>query len=286
MLREQQHMKAKIFLSYSELDKNKLKALRNAIKKRDGLDPIVVAERRKVGQSLADKVKDCMDEADCLMPILTRQSIDSQWVNQEIGFAEALKKPIIPLVEKNFLDKLKGFIHKQMDLPFAFNGVESDAKKEARSFRKCYISALDYLASSSDISLPHHNEHRKLEITKPTETYVSSEYVEVSGINAKPGAAIIVVTSLYGKHLSPQKGHAIADNMGNWKYDRCHLLNINKDRIVYAIAVDTIYEQRVRELFAAHRKPPRKNAMRHFQEILRNEKIPFQISSGKRIVRR
>jgi len=220
-------MKAKIFLSYSELDKNKLKALRNAIKKRDGLDPIVVAERRKVGQSLADKVKECMDEADCLMPILTRQSIDSQWVNQEIGFAEALEKPIIPLVEKNLLDKLKGFIHKQMDLPFAFSGVESDAKKEARSFRKCYISTLEYLASSPDISLPHHNKHRKLEITKPTETYVANEYVVVSGINAKPGSAIIVVTSLYGKHLSPQKGHAIADNMGNWKYDRCHLFNIN-----------------------------------------------------------
>ena len=279
-------MKARIFLSYSELDKNKLKALRNAIKKRDGLDAIVVAERRKVGQSLADKVKECMYEADCLMPILTRQSIDNQWVNQEIGFAEALKRPIIPLVERSLLDKLKGFIHKQMDLPFAFTGVELDSKKEARSFRKWYVSALDYLTSSSDISAPHHVKHGRLTITKPTETYVSSEYVEVSGINAKPGAAIIVVTSLYGKHLAPQKGHAIADNLGNWKFDRCHLFNVNKDRIVYAIAVDTIYEQRVRELLAAHRKPPRENAMSLFQEILRDEQIPFEVSSGKRLVRR
>jgi hypothetical protein len=279
-------MKAKIFLSYSELDKNKLKALRNAIKKREELDPIVVAERRKVGQSLAEKVKECMLEADCLMPILTRHSISNQWVNQEIGFAEALNRTIIPLVEKDFLDKLKGFIHKQMDLPFAFTGVESDSKKEARNFRKCYVSALDYLTSSPDISAPHRVKHGRLTITRPTETYVSSEYVEVSGINAKPGAAIIVVTSLYGKHLAPQKGYAIADNLGNWKYDRCHLFNVNKDRIVYAIAVDTIYEQRVRDLFAAHRKPPRENAMYHFQEILRKERIPFKISSGKKIVRR
>ncbi len=70
-------MKAKIFLSYSELDKNKLRALRSAMKKRDGLDPIVVSERRKVGQSLADKVKECMQEADILIPILTRKSIGS-----------------------------------------------------------------------------------------------------------------------------------------------------------------------------------------------------------------
>lgn len=279
-------MKAKIFLSYSELDKNKLKALRDAIKKREELDPIVVAERRKVGQSLSEKVKECMHEADCLMPILTRHSINNQWVNQEIGFAEALKRTIIPLVEKGLLDKLKGFIHKQMDLPFAFIGVEADSKKEARNFRKCYVSALDYLTSSPDISAPHHVKHGRLTITRPTETHVSSEYVEVSGINAKPGAAIIVVTSLYGKHLAPQKGYAIADNLGNWKYGRCHLVNVNKDRVVYAIAVDTIYEQRVRALFAAHRKPPRENAMDHFQEILRNERIPFEISSGKRIVRR
>jgi hypothetical protein len=279
-------MKSRIFLSYSELDKNKLKALRSAINKREGLDPIIVSERRKVGQSLAEKVKQCMHEADCLMPILTRRSINSQWVNQEIGFAEAMKKPIVPLVEKSLLDKLKGFVHKQMDLPFAFTGVELDAKKEARSFRKCYVSALDYISASPEITANHHVKQGKLKITRPTETYVSSEYVEVSGINAKPGVAIIVVTSLYGKHLASQKGYSIADNRGNWKFDRCHLFNINKDRIVYAIAVDIVYEQRVRELIARHRKPPRENAMDFFQQILRHEQIPFEISSGKRLIRR
>lgn len=279
-------MKAKIFLSYSELDKNKLKVLRSAVKKRQGLDPIVVSERRKVGQSLADKVKECMREADCLIPILTRKSIDSQWVNQEIGFAEALKMPIVPLVEKSLLDKLKGFIHKQMDLPFVFIGVKSDSKKEARNFRKCYVSALDYVGSSSQITPTQYGKRGKLRITRPTETYVSTEYVEVSGIYAKPGAAVIVITSLYDKHLAPQKGHAIADNLGNWKYDRCHLFNINKDRIVYAIAVDTVHEQRVRELLSYHRKPPRDNAMDFFVKILEREQIPFEISPGKRLVRR
>jgi len=279
-------MKAKIFISYSEADRNKMNTLRNAIKKKDGLDPIVVAERSRVGQNLADKVKDCMHEADCLMPILTRESINSQWVNQEIGFAEALKRPIIPLVDKFLLDKLKGFIHKQLDLPFAFTGIESDSKKEARSFRKCYVSALEYIASSSDVSSPNDAKPGKLKITSPTATYVSSEYVEVSGINAKPGSAIIVVTSLYGKHLAPQKGHAIADNLGNWKFDACHLFNVNRERLVYAIAVDTVYEQRLRELLAAHRKPPRENAMHHFEQILKDEQIPFEISSGKRLIRR
>jgi len=279
-------MKAKIFLSYSELDKNKLKALKSAIKKREGLVPIVVSERRKVGQSLADKVKGCMQEADCLIPILTRKSISNQWVNQEIGFAEALKIPIIPLVEESLLNKLKGFVHKQMDLPFVFIGVKSDSKKESRNFRKCYGSAIDYVAASSPIIPTRHVKRGKLRITRPAETYVSSEYVDVSGINAKPGAAIIVVTSLYGKHLAPQKGYAIADNMGNWQYDRCHLFNINKDRFIYAIAVDTVHEQKVRELLAYQGKSPKENVMDLFQQILKNEKIPFEISQGKKLVRK
>ena len=277
-------MEGKIFLSYSESDENKLKVLRSAIKKREGLNPIVVSERRKVGQSLAEKVKECILEADCFMPILTKKSISNQWVNQEIGFAEAMEKPKVPLVEKSLLDKLKGFIHKQMDLPFVFIGVKTDSKKEARNFRKCYVSALDYIAASSGIT-PNVKRGR-LRITRPAETYVSSEYVEVSGINAKPGSAIIVITSLYGKHLAPQKGYAIADNQGNWKYDRCHLFNINKDRIVYAIAVETVNEQRVRELLIDYRKPSRDNAMDFFQRILLHERIPFEISTGKRLVRR
>ena len=279
-------MKAKIFISYSEFDKNKLRAIQNAMKKRDGLDPIIVSERCEVGKNLTDKVKQCIYEADCLMPILTRKSISSQWVNQEIGFAKALERPIIPLVESSLLDELKGFIHKQIDLPFKFIGAESDSQKEARNFRKCYKSALEYIIESSQITPTHRAKRGKLRITKPTETYVSSEYVEVSGINAKPGSAIIVITSLYGKHLAPQKGYAIADNLGNWKYDRCHLFNINKDRIVYAIAVDLVYEQSVRELLAEHRKPPRENAIDLFQQILKNEQIPFEISPGKKLVRR
>lgn len=120
------------------------------------------------------------------------------------------------------------------------------------------------LARSAALGPSQRSKSSKLRITKPTKTIVSHEYIEVSGINAKPGAAIIVVTSLYGKHLDPQKGHAIADNQGNWNYDRCQLANVNKDRLVYAIAVDTVNEQKVRELIAIHRKPAKENAMGFF----------------------
>jgi hypothetical protein len=278
-------MNARIFLSYAEMDKNKVKALRRAIRKRRGLDPIIAAEQCRVGHSLTDKVKECLRKADCLMPILTRQSINSQWMNQEIGFAVATEIPIVPLVEQSLFDRLKGFVNNQIDLPFAFAGAESDSKKEARNFRRCYVAALEYIGTSPQIAVAHDVEHGRLQITQPAETYVSTEYVEISGINAKPGAAVVVVTSLFDRHLAAQKGYAIADSLGNWKYPRCHLFNIDKDRTVYAIAVDAVYEQKLRELLAIHRNPPRDRVMDSFRQILIQEQVPFEISLGKRLVR-
>jgi hypothetical protein len=51
---------------------------------------------------------------------LTSNSIATQWINQEIGFATALGIRIMSIVESNLIDKLKGFIHKQIDLPYNY----------------------------------------------------------------------------------------------------------------------------------------------------------------------
>ena len=174
-------METGIFISYASEDQNKMKALHRAIsKKYRGFKPVVIANRRNPGTALTDKVKNGIEGADYFMPIITRISISSQWVNQEIGYATAKDKEIIPIVEDNIRDKLKGFIHNQLDL-FAFKGCESDRKTEALQFRKCYANAL---------------EHSLFRITKPKEEHVSDEYVKVSGGGAPADSAIILVISL------------------------------------------------------------------------------------------
>ena len=139
-------MKEKIFISYSQEDKNKLeslsKALENSVKK---FMPIIVANRRNPGKPLTDKVKEGILETPFFIPILTRSSITNQWVNQEIGFAVANDRNIMPLVEKSILNELKGFIHNQVDLPFTFEGNVSNKWKEAQNFRKCYKEMLHHL---------------------------------------------------------------------------------------------------------------------------------------------
>jgi len=131
-------MYEKIFISYSSEDANKQEALSRALRSSSKkLKPIIVARRKTPGKLLVDKVKEGILETPYFIPILTRSSITNQWVNQEIGFAIANNRNIVSLVETSTINRLKGFIHNQIDLPFKFKGNQFNKRKEAQSFRKC-----------------------------------------------------------------------------------------------------------------------------------------------------
>lgn len=131
-------MPINIFISYCSDNKNKMDALKRAIVKTNGvLAPIVIADQRKPRTDLSEKVKDGIKEAGYIVPIITRESIYTQWINQEIGYAEALGKTILPIVEDKVINELKGFIHKNQDLPYRFNS-NSAKSKETSDYRKCY----------------------------------------------------------------------------------------------------------------------------------------------------
>jgi hypothetical protein len=129
--------KTKAFISYCH-DNDDKRLILDKLLRSHRMNPIVVASRNKPAMLLATKVQEAIEEAEYLIPILTSQSIQNQWVNQEIGYAIKLvqqqKIRVIPIVELTVMDGLKGFIHKQMDLPFVFksnahNGVENKSFK-------------------------------------------------------------------------------------------------------------------------------------------------------------
>jgi hypothetical protein len=113
-------MKYGIFVSYSDFDKDKVDLIVDELKGNTMFEPIVISENREALKPLAQKVANGILQAKVLLPILTKKSIKTQWINQEIGFATALNKKIMPIVESNLIDKLKGFIHKQIDLPYNY----------------------------------------------------------------------------------------------------------------------------------------------------------------------
>ncbi len=128
-------MKKGIFISYSDFDKDKVNLIVKELTGNIKFFPIVIASNREALKPLTQKVADGIIQSTVILPILTKNSIPTQWINQEIGFATALKKRIMPIVEIDLIDKLKGFIHKQIDLPYNYRPNE-DKSEEYKGFIK------------------------------------------------------------------------------------------------------------------------------------------------------
>jgi hypothetical protein len=143
-------MKTKIFISYIIDDYKKMKMLSEMIDKTDTLKSIVIPANREGLILLIDKVIKGITECDIMVPILTRNSITSQWVNQEIGYALALKayEKVIPVVEHDIFDNLNGFIHKQYNLSYNYPGNQSNKGIENKYFKKCITTLVDDIVAS------------------------------------------------------------------------------------------------------------------------------------------
>lgn len=129
-------MKEGIFISYSDYDKDKVDLIVLELDGNTKFFPIVIASKREPLKPLAQKVTDGIKQAKVILPILTKNSIPTQWINQEIGFATALSKRIMPIVESDLIDKLKGFIHKEIDLPYNFQPNEDKATEDKNFVRQ------------------------------------------------------------------------------------------------------------------------------------------------------
>lgn len=139
--------KMKVFISFSEENRNKMKVLRKAINESSLLEAVVVEDKRKGPLHLSELIIEGIKESDFFLPILTKSSIYTQWVNQEIGYAWEINHiEVVPIVETQIMDDLKGFINKQIQLPFTF-ASSPDTKKERRNFRECYKLVISYLSS-------------------------------------------------------------------------------------------------------------------------------------------
>jgi hypothetical protein len=94
-----------------------------------------------------EKIISRFKNVDFFVPILTSNSISTQYINQEIGYARAKQIIILPIVEKEIIHLLKGFITSQNDLSFTFRTFEGNKKKERKEFRETCELLMGYISS-------------------------------------------------------------------------------------------------------------------------------------------
>ncbi|NQT25604.1 toll/interleukin-1 receptor domain-containing protein [candidate division KSB1 bacterium] len=139
-------MPIKVFISYSSQDRDKADLLYDALSElNDKFEPIIIDKTPTPDTTLSEKVQSGITNCSYLIPIITKRSIYNQWVNQEIGFAYAKSKAIIPLVERHIMKNLKGFIHDQIDLSFNFKSSKFLKKREAQSYNQLCCTLIDYI---------------------------------------------------------------------------------------------------------------------------------------------
>jgi hypothetical protein len=72
------------------------------------------------GRSIAEKVKQAIMRCDAVVVLLTRNGHASTYVQQEIGYAEAKNKLVIPLVEPGLEQKGLALLEGREYIPFDF----------------------------------------------------------------------------------------------------------------------------------------------------------------------
>jgi predicted transcriptional regulator len=131
--------KKKLFISYSSNNYDKVKHINKFLLDHPLFEPLIVADKRKANKALTELVKNGIEASYCIIPILSPESITTQWINQEIGYAEGVKTPIKPIVENSVLKELKGFVHSQNQCPYTYSWRMLPYKaSENKSFMACF----------------------------------------------------------------------------------------------------------------------------------------------------
>lgn len=91
-------MAYKVFISHSTRDRGIVVSLANLLSK-FGVEVQVADWYLMPMQNIQPKVFEQINQADCVVALLTRNGIRANWVQQELGYA-LTKKPVLPLIEK------------------------------------------------------------------------------------------------------------------------------------------------------------------------------------------
>ena len=89
-----------VFLSHATADREPVHFMRRQIEAL-GIDAYLAEHDSRPGTSIAAKVDEALRHSHAVVVLITTTSINSAYVQQEVGLARAYGKPIIPIVEKD-----------------------------------------------------------------------------------------------------------------------------------------------------------------------------------------
>ena len=86
----------RVFISYSRQDKILVEQIVEILKQ-NGLHPMWDKEF-SIGEGFHEQIQNFISYAHVFLPVLTKNADERKWVHQEIGYANALRIPILPMM--------------------------------------------------------------------------------------------------------------------------------------------------------------------------------------------
>ncbi|MCL0094865.1 toll/interleukin-1 receptor domain-containing protein [Dehalococcoidales bacterium] len=131
-----------IFLSYCEEDASLVHRI-FYILSRLRLDPYAFKLFPEPGAFIHEIVLSRIKDSEYVIPFITQNGVQSQWVNQEIGAAHALRKYIIPVVEVGV--ESKGFVDLRLRHAVQYQPIDPNQMIYSLIWRLCTLLKPKYL---------------------------------------------------------------------------------------------------------------------------------------------
>ena len=104
-------MARRIFISYATGDEDSVKEIQDVTSRLEGIEVCIPSTAGTSDTSPVQSVTDGINGSDLMVVLITFNSTNTMWLNQEIGYACAKKMPIIPVIERGI--DVKGFLEGQ-----------------------------------------------------------------------------------------------------------------------------------------------------------------------------
>lgn len=122
-------MQYTIFISHSSKDTPIVQFITSQLQ-HYGLTPITSKDvhPKEFPQYLSDTVKTSIQQSHCVVVLLTKNGVNSNWVHQEIGYVLD-KKPLIPIVENGIPPSQLAFLQGVEYIPLHWGDINRSISK-------------------------------------------------------------------------------------------------------------------------------------------------------------
>ena len=109
-------MTHRVFISYATGDEYGAREIYESLSRFQGIEVYIPEWADTEEKSKAHKIRDGLDRSDLVVVLITYNSTNTMWLNQEIGYAYASKIPIISLVEDGI--DVRGYLEEENHVIF------------------------------------------------------------------------------------------------------------------------------------------------------------------------